>query len=341
MKKILYTLITMSIFAVSCTQEVLVSRDHDLDAEVVDIETKMKMSALYCNLNDTDEEVDLQQFGAYLTEKSADVVAIVAPASVAGTSFVSWLNDYADEHDAVALAVTNENDGRLTMAALVDKKYEESIISHELPQYDYIKNAVLHFEVNGMQVVVTELYPAKNAIPADWEATKDAMLNDPTLTFVYDPDNLAERKAEIDYIISNTVDHASYLSEKYWLWCVNVNAPSHFDFKYGRQFALVDCYDNVPDGFIGEHHHNCIIEEYITAEDAYFSVNRELIYCGLVDCIGVHHSVYTPSCPTDARTNFLYSSGKLWNLFETLEMDKSTAWGAMHYPIMATLKVEE
>ena len=49
MKKILYILFTASLLAVSCTEEIPVTRDHDIDAEVTDMQTKMEMTTLYCN----------------------------------------------------------------------------------------------------------------------------------------------------------------------------------------------------------------------------------------------------------------------------------------------------
>ena len=99
MKKILYILFMVSLLAASCTKEVLVSRDHDLDAEVLDITTAMDMSVLYCNINDVADEglIDLQNVGDYLTEKGADVVTLVAPATVSGTKFSTWLAAYAAE----------------------------------------------------------------------------------------------------------------------------------------------------------------------------------------------------------------------------------------------------
>ena len=50
MKKILYTLFAVSLLAVGCTKDVPVSRDHDIDAEVTDMQTKMEMIIL-CNAN--------------------------------------------------------------------------------------------------------------------------------------------------------------------------------------------------------------------------------------------------------------------------------------------------
>ena len=118
MKKIFYILFTALLLAVGCTKEIPVSRNHNLDAEVLDIESKMEMTTLYCNLNGT-TTVDLQQLSEYLTAKSADVVMFVAPTLVGETNFNEWLATYAAGNGYQTLNAINE-DGRLIMAALVD-----------------------------------------------------------------------------------------------------------------------------------------------------------------------------------------------------------------------------
>ena len=60
MKKILYILSVVSLFAVGCTKEIPVSKDYDINAEVTEIETALDLTALYCNINDS-ESVDLQK----------------------------------------------------------------------------------------------------------------------------------------------------------------------------------------------------------------------------------------------------------------------------------------
>ena len=44
MKKIFNILFAVSLFAVACTTEVPVSRDHDINAEVVEMQTKEEIS---------------------------------------------------------------------------------------------------------------------------------------------------------------------------------------------------------------------------------------------------------------------------------------------------------
>lgn len=346
MKKILYTLFMASLLSVACTEEILVSRDHDLDAEVTDIETKMEMTTLYCNLNDTGA-VDLEKLSLYLTAKDADVVTFVAPATVSGTSFELWLTDFASANGyALVAAQTNKTDGRLTMAAIVKSDLAEAVslkndVRHEPP----LNNEVLLFSVNDINFVVTEMNEARNAIPSDWQSQVAAMLkNHKTADIVYDPDVLAERKAEMTELLNRTLDKEAMQGAKNWMWCVDMNAPSNVDMKYGKEFRFADCYDmgDVSEAeYIKTHHSYFTVKELLTASDAYFKANDLLVYAGLVDCVAVQHSVYTPTSTDGTRHNFLYSSDGLWNIIETLNVDKSADWGAYHYPIMVTLKVEE
>ena len=341
MKKILYTLFMVSLFAVACTEKVMVSRDHDLDAEIADIETKMTMKTLYCNINES-VAVELGQLGAYLTTKDADVVKLVAPTTVNGESFVSWLNAYAAETGYIAMSRTNKNN-KLTMAALVKNAYsgvtEEYVVREDPP----LNNAVLFFSVDKFYFVVTEMNEARNAIPSDWREQVAAMLkNHKTSAIVYDPDNLAERQAEMEYLINQTLDNAKFSAVKYWMLGVDMNAPSNIDMKYGKEFKLVDCYDDVDEeAYIKKHHSYFTVSEYLSANDAYFKANDMLVYAGMVDCIAVQHSVYTPSSSDGNRHNFLYTSDDVWNMIESIELDKNVEWNAMHYPIVVTLKEEE
>ena len=341
MKKILYTLLMVSLFSVACTEEVLVSRDHDLDAEIAEIETKMTMKTLYCNINES-VAVELGQLGSYLTAKDADVVKLVAPATVSGESFVSWLEGYAAETGYMAMSRTNKN-GKLVMAALVKNAYSEVTAEYVVREDPPLNNAVLLFSVDKFYFVVTEMNKARNAIPSDWEEQVAAMLkNHKTVPLVYDPDQLAERQAEMDYLIDQTLDNEKFSSVKYWVWSLDTNAPSNIDMKYGKEFKLVDCYDNVDEeAFIKKHHSYFAVSEYLSADDAYFKVNDMLVYAGMVDCLAVQHSVYTPSSGDGNRHNFLYTSDDVWNIIQSIELDKSVEWNAMHYPIVVTLKEEE
>ena len=136
MKKILYTLFAVSLLAVACTTEVPVTRDHDIDAEVTDLQTKMEMTTLYCNLNES-ELVDLQKLSEYLTEKDADVVMFVAPTSVNGTDFKVWLDAYAAENGGLTVLESRNANNVLTMAALVKPQWL-------LETYNVTESSVTH-----------------------------------------------------------------------------------------------------------------------------------------------------------------------------------------------------
>ncbi len=358
MKKIFYILFMVSLLAASCTKEVLVSRDHDLDAEVLDMEPKMEMSVLYCNINDVADAslLDLSKVGDYLAAKEADVVTLVAPATVNGTNFATWLSDYATEKGLKPLSVQNV-DGHLCMGALVADKL--SVEKYDVEQGTTFSNAVLHFKTNGVHFVVTDLKESRNAVPSDWEAQVEAMTtNKKAAEIVYDPDNLALRKVEVEQLVACTKEYKDaagirpFAKDSYWVMCVDMNTSSNIDTKYGVEFARKDCYDYDEDteAFFTHVTDYFSLSEVLPATDPYFALNEVMVKgAGLVDCIAVHHSVYTPSSisldgnPTKERNNFLYSSDECWNMFETLTLDTAIVgeWGTTHYPIMVTLKSEE
>lgn len=352
MKKILYTLFAVSLLAVGCTKEVGVSRDHDIDAEVTDMKTKMEMTTLYCNLNES-ASVDLQNLGAYLTEKDADVAMFVAPTSVNGTDFKTWLDAYAAEVGGMTVLESRNDDNVLTMAALVKSQW--SVETYTLTQGATLNNAVLHFKANGIHFVVTELLAAKNAIPEDWQAQVDAMTaNKKKVPFVYTPDNLAARKSELSYIIKQTVDNKNYLKDVNWVFAVNMNAASHLDIvKYEKEFYLENCYDMPASGdfdwyeFFDTKTTYFSVEELLASNDIYFNASQLMLYYNLIDCNAVHHSVYTPSSvegdQDGVRNNFLYATDECWNMFQSYSFDTAAAseLGVTHYPMIVTLKSEE
>lgn len=351
MKKILYTLFAVSLLAVGCTKEVGVSRDHDIDAEVTDIATKMEMTTLYCNLNES-ASVDLQNLSEYLTEKEADVAMFVAPVSVGGNDFRTWLNAYATEQGGLTvLSVANDNN-KLVMAALVKDTY--SVETYNIQQGVSLDNAVLHFKANGIHFVVSELEPARNAIPEDWKEQVEAMKdNKKQVPLVYTPDNLAIRKAGMSYLIKQTVDNKVYLKDPYWYLAINTNADSHLDItKYEKEFYVAECYDAATDSeftweeFLATEHDYFSVEELLAADDIYFNISNLMMYYNLVDCNSVHHSVYTPSsvnAAKEVRANNIYATDECWNLFQAFDFDTVVAeeLGVAHYPIIVTLKSEE
>jgi hypothetical protein len=348
MKKILYTLFAVSLLAVGCTKEVGVSRDHDIDAEVTDMQTKLELTTLYCNLNES-VAVDLQKLGEYLDAKGADVAMFVAPVSVDGTNFNTWLNEYAAQKGGLTvLNVVNDNN-KLVMAALVDDAYP--VETYTIAQGATLNNAVLHFKANGIHFVVTELLAAKNAIPEDWMAQVEAMTkNKKQVPFVYNPDNLAARKTELSYLIKQTVDSKNFLSDVKWVFAMNTNAPSHLDItKYELEFARENCYEAASMDFdwfefLETETSYFSVSELVAADDIYFNVSNLMMYYNLIDCNAVHHSVYTPSSIEDKdglRCNNLYATDESWNMFRTFEFDTAAEFGFNHYPIIVTLKSEE
>lgn len=368
MKKILYILFTVSLLAASCTKEVLVSRNHDLNAEVAGISTKMDMSVLYCNINDAEDIslLDLQKVGEYLDEcytKRANlkVVTFVAPVNVNGTNFSSWLNAYATEKGLQALSVedsteNNKNGGdNLCMGALVAS--DLTVELHEVAQGLVLSHAVLHFETEGIHFVVTDLMEARNAVPADWEAQVEKMTTDKkTYAIVYNPDNLVDRKAEVEELIKRTkefetaIGNRPYEKDKNWIWTIDMNAPSSVDMKYKKEFARMDCYDydDTTEPFFTTVTKYFSVSEFLTASDPYFATNQVMVYNGLVDCFA-EYSLFAPSSvnnsgnPVYDRNNFLYISDACWNMKEDLLLDKEVVneLGITHYPILVILKSEE
>lgn len=359
---------TVSLLAASCTKEVLVSREHDLDAEVTEIATKLDMSVLYCNINDAEDAslLDLQKVGEYLDKcytkhAKLKVVTLVSPAEVNGVKFSTWLNAYATDKGLQALSVedsneNNKNNGNdLCMGALVAS--DLTIESHEVAQGLVLSHAVLHFEVEGIHFVVTDLMEARNAVPADWEAQVQTMTDNKKADAIdYDPDNLAIRKAELEELIKRTMEFETaignrpYEKDKYWVWTIDMNAPSSVDMKYEKEFARMDCYDydDTTEAFFTTVTDYFSVSEFLTASDPYFATNQVMVYNGLLDCFA-ERSVFAPSSVNSTdnhvydRNNFLYISDSCWNMKEELTLDEEAVneLGTTHYPILVTLKSEE
>lgn len=349
MKKILYTLLAVSFLAVGCTKEVGVSRDHDIDAEVTDMKTKMEMTTLYCNLNESVVAVDLQKLGEYLDAKHADVAMFVAPVSVEGTNFKTWLSEYAAQKGGLTVLEATNDNNQLVMAALVNNVY--SVETYNLAQGATLSNAALHFKANGIHFVVTELPAAKNAIPEDWQSQVEAMTtNKKSVPLVYEPDNLAARKTELSYLIKQTVDSKNFLQDVNWIFAMNTNAVSHLDItKYNLELARENYYEGASEDFdwyefLDTETSYFSVSELLDASDIYFNVSNLMMYYNLIDCNAVHHSVYTPSSIEDKdglRCNNLYATDEGWNMFQTFEFDTAAEFGFNHYPIIVTLKSEE
>lgn len=342
MKKILYTLFAVSLLAVACTQEVGVSRDHDIDAEVTDMQTKMELTTLYLNLADN-SSLDFDKLAGYVSAKEADVVMFVAPEA----GFATWLNQFAADYEVLSVA---NDDRRLVMAALVKSGVTINEV-YTLQQGATLNNAVLHFKANNIHFVVTELNSAYNAIPEDWKAQIEAMeANKKQVPLVYTPDNLAERKTELSYIIKQTVDNKAFLKDVNWYFAINTNASSHLDIvKYEKEFYREYCYIAPEDpefyweDFLATEHKYFSIEELLDVNDIFFNVSNLLMYYNLVDCNSVHHSVYTPSSLDEKRTNNVFATDECWNMFQGFDFDTAftAEAGLFHHPIIVTLKSEE
>lgn len=344
MKKILYTLFAVSLLAVACTQEVGVSRDHDIDAEVTDMQTKMELTTLYLNLTESSSSIDFDKLAGYVSAKEADVVMFVAPEA----GFATWLNQFAADYEVLSVA---NDDRRLVMAALVKSGVTINEV-YTLQQGATLNNAVLHFKANDIHFVVTELLAAKNAIPNDWEAQVEAMTtNKKTVPLVYTPDLLAARKSELSYIIKQTVDNKAFLKDVNWYFAINTNADSHLDIvKYEKEFYRENCYDAPADNpdfywedFLATETNYFSVEELLAADDIYFTVSNLMMYYNLVECNAVHHSVYTASSTDGSRANNVYATDECWNMFQTFDFDASLTAeaGLAHHPIIVTLKSEE
>ena len=342
MKKILYTLFAVSLLAVGCTQEVGVSRDHDIDAEVTDMQTKMELTTLYLNLTDN-SSLDFDKLAGYVSAKEADVVMFVAPEA----GFATWLNQFAADYQVLKAA---DDSNALVMAALVKKEVAVDEV-YTIQQGATLNHAVLHFKANNIHFVVTQLNSAYNAIPEDWKAQIEAMeKNKKQVPLVYTPDNLAERKTEISYIIKQTVDNKAFLKEVNWYFAINTNASSHLDIvKYEKEFYREYCYIAPEDpefyweDFLATEHNYFSIEELLDVNDIFFNVSNLLMYYNLVDCNSVHHSVYTPSSLDEKRTNNVFATDECWNMFQTFDFDTvfTAEAGLFHHPIIVTLKSEE
>lgn len=347
MKKILTILLSVSIFAVSCTEDVFVYRDYDINAEVIEMETTMEMSTLYCNINDA-ATPNLQMLGEYLTAKSADVVMLVAPVTVEGTNFKTWLEEYALANE---LHAVEANNGEVAMAGLSKLAIEHSEVVN---QPAVMQNSILHFEVNNIHFVVTELVKGEDPIEfydeygevvtevydsagkastisydAETGVLNPVYYKDKTEMTLYDAEGNSltgyksfnfKRTTEVEYLISKTLDDADYILERRWMLGIDTNSPSRLDATKFNKYT----------------------EEQLLVYEPYFVANDALYYNGLVDCVAVSSAIYTPSSVNGSRPNFLYASTKTWQMFQTIDVDTSAAeFGATHYPIMVTLKSEK
>ena len=292
MKKITtYALLVASILLSACVQEIPVSVDHDINAEVGALETTFESKTLYCNLTDA-TALDMQKVAEYLTEQNADVVTFLSDDS----NFEAWLQTYAEanEYNYLVQSISSST----TIVGCLSKG--------EIATFaDSFNNAiitapVLHFAVEGIHYVVTELKEG-GLVMADGSHNPDELYND-------------TRKAQVENIISTTIDNSAYFSADKWLFTIDMNSTSTLDIsQYRKSDVLAE---------------NCV-------------ANDVMIYNGLVDCIAVNNNYYQASSTDRSRHNFLYTTVKSWQMMQPVVIDKTSTMGVAHYPIMVTLKSEE
>ena len=174
---------------------------------------------------------------------------------------------------------------------------EKNVINYEL-----LTAPVLHFEVEGIHFVVTELQEGGLAM-ADGSHDPATLQND-------------LRKAQIESVISSTVDASAYYSAEKWVWSIDMNSPTSSDIKqYGKEELLPE---------------NCV-------------ANDVMEYNGLLDCVSFFNNDYKASSIDSSRHNFLYTTIKGMQMMLPVDVDTASAstLGVAHYPIMVTLKSEE
>lgn len=288
MKKITtYILLLASVVFASCEQEIFISRDHDINAEVSDIETKLNMKTLYCNL--TDATANLEEVAKYIKAQDADVVMLLG----SDDTFKEWASEFAIAENLESISLSQS--GGVTVC--LSKK---TITYHNDGFNIGIQTTpILHCSVDGIHFVVAGL-KAGGLVLGDGSHTEDFN---------------ADRVAQIEDIISNTIDNSAYYTTSKWVFAVDMESPAALDMvKYGVEDIMSE---------------NCV-------------ANDVMSHNGLIDCVASFNNYYVPSSADSSRHNFLYTTNKSWQMMQPLTVDTSVeALGVHHYPIMVTLKSEE
>lgn len=300
MKKIYTcTLLLASFLFLACEQNIYISRDHDINAEVSELQTTLELKVLYCNLTDA-TALSMIEVEAYinnqLTTEGVDIVTFLADDS----AFEAWLSGYAAKNN-LNYIVNARPALSETVSACLSKEAIKTSFGDSF-NYELLTAPVLHFEVEGIHFVVTELQEGGLAM-ADGSHDPATLQND-------------LRKAQIESVISSTVDASAYYSAEKWVWSIDMNSPTSSDIKqYGKEELLPE---------------NCV-------------ANDVMEYNGLIDCISACNNYYQPSSIDSSRHNFLYSTVKGWQMMQPIFVDTASAstLGVTHYPIMVTLKSEE
>jgi hypothetical protein len=289
MKKITtYILLLASVAFAACKQEIPVSRDHDINAEVSELETSFEMKTLYCNL--TDASVNLDEVAAYIKAQDADVVTLLG----SGAEFELWVAEFA-ANEGLKYAV--QTGTSTTVAACLSKKAIKGYVDALDPGVQ--TSPILHCSIEGIHFLVAEL-KAGGLVKSDGSQTEDFN---------------ADRTAQIEDIVLNTVDNPSYYTVGTWVMSIDMESPATLDItKYGVESIMVE---------------NCVANDVMTKN-------------GLIDCVAAFNNYYIPSCVDALRHNFLYTTNKGWQMMQPLTVDTAvSAMGAHHYPVIVTLKSEE
>lgn len=215
MKKITtYILLLASIVFAACEQDILVSRDHDIDAEVSDLETSFEMKTLYCNLTDA-AAVNLDEVALYIKAQDADVVSLLG----SGATFEAWVADFATTEGLYyAVKVQSEK-----VAACLSKK----AVTTYNDTFDVAiqTSPILHYSVDDIHFVVAEL-KVGGLVLEDGSQLED-FNND--------------RVAQISDIIANTVDNVAYLTKSRWVINIDMESPAALDkAKYGEEWIMLE-----------------------------------------------------------------------------------------------------
>lgn len=290
MKKITtYILLLASVAFAACEQEIFVSRDHDINAEVSELETSFEMKTLHCNLTEA-SVINLNEVAKYIKAQNADVVTLLG----SGSTFETWVADFAT-NEGLKYAV--KTGASTTVVACLSKKDIKGYVDAFDPGVQ--TSPILHCSVEDIHFLVAEL-KAGGLVLSDGSQTEDFN---------------ADRVAQIEDIILNTVDNPTYYTAGKWVMAIDMESPATLDItQYGVESIMAE---------------NCV-------------ANDVMIKNGLIDCVASFNNYYTPSCTDALRHNFLYTTNKGWQMMQPLTVDTEvSAMGAHHYPVIVTLKSEE
>lgn len=217
MKKITtYILLLASIAFASCEQEILVSRDHDIDAEVSELETTFEIKTLYCNLTDA-AAVNLDEVATYIKAQDADVVSLLG----SGAAFESWVATYAAT-EGLEYVTKTQSTSECVAACLSKKKITTYADAFDVAVQT---SPVLHYSVDGIHFVVTELKKGGLVLS---DGSQVELFND-------------VRVAQVNDIVANTIDNKTYFADGKWVFNLDMESPAILDVAmYGVESIISD-----------------------------------------------------------------------------------------------------